>query len=60
MAIKPKTSLNNKKDDAVVNGIFLTIYGAIWFLLQAYRPLTASYMLPLLVFMIGLKMLFFD
>ena len=47
-------------DETVVNGIFLTIYGAVWFLMQAYKPAIALYFLPLLVFLVGLKMLFFD
>lgn len=59
MAKKTK-NMGTQEDNIVINGIFLTIYGAIWFLLQAYRPITSAYMLPLLVFMIGLKMLFFD
>lgn len=48
------------KDNGIVMGIFLTIYGAIWFLMQAYKNEWALYMLPLLVFLLGLKLLFFD
>jgi len=48
------------KSEGVGAGVFLTIYGAVWFLMQGYRPDWYPYMLPLLVFLVGLKMLFFE
>jgi len=48
------------KSNGVGGGVFLVVYGAIWFLMEGYQPTWYNYMLPLLVFLIGLKMLFFE